>query len=308
MEKKTIFTLIAVAIIAILTLVLTSGGDETRNGEEVTLLGSYICLPHVDTSGPQTMECAFGLETDEGDNYALDTSELAPGIFLDFETGDRLEVVGDLTSRDELDADDRLLQYDIEGVVLVSTVSLVGEEDEHVVAGGTLSFTRPSDFGLAISEEQILVESVIPPCADGFDYCLYYNGDEYEDTNFESAGVRIEERDDLQAQDACLDTPPAGYTNLTPESRAEAGYTVGVYSPIQDAATGHFSEGTIYRLAFDSNCFEFETRIGASQFENFEEGTIEEFTESDREVVEEKLNDILANIRFVDRENEVIFE
>lgn len=38
----------------------------------VSLSGTYVCLPHVDTSGPQTLECALGLHTDDGKYYALD--------------------------------------------------------------------------------------------------------------------------------------------------------------------------------------------------------------------------------------------
>ncbi len=37
---------------------------------EVTLQGKVICLPHRDTTGEQTLECAMGLETSQG-NYAL---------------------------------------------------------------------------------------------------------------------------------------------------------------------------------------------------------------------------------------------
>ena len=37
-----------------------------------TLTGEYVCLPHTNTSGPQTLECAFGLKTEDGSYYALD--------------------------------------------------------------------------------------------------------------------------------------------------------------------------------------------------------------------------------------------
>lgn len=51
-----------------------------------TLAGEFVCLPHVDTTGPQTDECAFGIRTEAGEYYAVDfalmsqeSPQLAPG-------------------------------------------------------------------------------------------------------------------------------------------------------------------------------------------------------------------------------------
>lgn len=33
--------------------------------------GVAVCLPHKDTSGPQTLECAIGLKTDDGTYYGI---------------------------------------------------------------------------------------------------------------------------------------------------------------------------------------------------------------------------------------------
>ncbi len=38
---------------------------------DITAQGMITCLPHRDTSGPQTLECAYGLEDIEGRYYAL---------------------------------------------------------------------------------------------------------------------------------------------------------------------------------------------------------------------------------------------
>ncbi|GEM_PF-7045652 len=42
---------------------------------EATITGEYACLPHRDTSGPVTLECAFGIKTESGEYYALDLGE-----------------------------------------------------------------------------------------------------------------------------------------------------------------------------------------------------------------------------------------
>lgn len=179
--------------------------------------------------------------------------------------------------------------------------------DRHVAAGGTLSFERPSDFGLAVTSEQVLVRSYIPPCDFGFDYCLYYVEPAFEGTNFESAGIRIERREDLATDSACLTAPPAGYIDFEPVVHQREGYAISVFAPIQNAAVGHYSDGKLFRLAVDSTCFEFETRIAASQFTHYEPGTIDEFTQEDREALEARLHEVLRAVRLVDRPDEVLF-
>ena len=47
-------------------------GSSYLTPQQVSLTGIYLCLPHRDTSGPQTMECALGMQTDDGAYYALD--------------------------------------------------------------------------------------------------------------------------------------------------------------------------------------------------------------------------------------------
>src|SRR6266404_877354 len=79
-----------------------------------------------------------------------------------------------------------------------------------VVPGGAVSFGYTGDFGLAVSPEQILVRSYIPPCDQGFDYCLYYTGSAYKNTSFESAGIRVKRRADL-SENNCLTAQPDGY-------------------------------------------------------------------------------------------------
>ncbi len=63
----------------------------------INVEGTITCLSHWDTSGPQTMECAFGLESHEGDYYVLrDLNPLNPVIF-DFPTGSEVEIKGMFT-------------------------------------------------------------------------------------------------------------------------------------------------------------------------------------------------------------------
>lgn len=57
----------------------TPDGRTFRNtlpvGAEVTYTGKLVCLPHKNTSGPVTLECAYGLQTANGDYHGLKNAE-----------------------------------------------------------------------------------------------------------------------------------------------------------------------------------------------------------------------------------------
>lgn len=37
----------------------------------ISVKGTTLCLPHTDTDGPQTLECAYGLKDEKGQYYAI---------------------------------------------------------------------------------------------------------------------------------------------------------------------------------------------------------------------------------------------
>ncbi len=84
-----------------------------------TVRGDYVCLPHKDTSGPSTLECAYGIKADTG-YYALDMSGLAQGTVPAAETGERVEVTGTFTPI-ELLSSTSVAKYDVQGVIKVTS-------------------------------------------------------------------------------------------------------------------------------------------------------------------------------------------
>jgi len=168
------------------------------------------------------------------------------------------------------------------------------------ISDGTITFFYAPEFGLAVTPEQILVRSYIPPCDEDFDYCLYLISGEYQGTNFESAGLRIKERANLGSPEACLNTPPEGYTVFEPEIHTGQEYATSVFAPVGGAGAGHYARGALYRLFYDSRCYEFETRIGESQFANYPLGAIKEFTDQDRTEVMTHLLEVLNSISLPD--------
>lgn len=165
---------------------------------------------------------------------------------------------------------------------------------------GTITFARPADFVLALNEQQVLVRSYIPPCNEGFNYCLYYKGTDYAGSNFESAGLRIQKRTDLSTERTCLTTPPSGFdSGMTPtKQKSENAYSSSVFGNVGDAGAGHMASGSLYRLYVRSNskCYEFETRVGQTQFANYPEGSIKEFTQANQAALHAKLVSILQNV------------
>ncbi len=180
-----------------------------------------------------------------------------------------------------------------------STASTTPVYDQ-TISDGTVSFAFPSaTFGLAVSADQVLVHSYIPPCAQGFGYCLYYIGADYQGTNFESAGVRIQKRPDLASESVCLRTPPDGYGAGTQPATTSSfsSYGASVFS-VGDAGAGHYASGDLYRVFYrpTATCYELETRIGATQFANYPAGSIKEFTADDQAALTASLNDLLAHM------------
>lgn len=168
------------------------------------------------------------------------------------------------------------------------------------LAGGDVSLSYPEEFGLAVNQDQLLVSSYIPVCDEGFDYCLYLGGDEYEDTNFDGAGIRVSLRDDMSYESDCMLTPPSGFSDLTPHVAGSRDHVMTRFGQVGQGAAGHFTNGTLYRLYYDGTCYEFETRIAQAQFGNYPEGAVERFSDDDAAQVRAEFRAVMASVSLPD--------
>lgn len=86
----------------------------------ITVLGQWECLPHTNQVGPQTLECAFGIKSDDGKHYGVDLAllEIAP---VDYPTGTRIRVEGVLTRKEALSSN-VWQKYPIEGIIGVTGI------------------------------------------------------------------------------------------------------------------------------------------------------------------------------------------
>ena len=88
-----------------------------------TVRGEVLCLPHRDTSGPQTLECAIGLKASTGEYYALDLNRIS-GEATQYPTGTTIEAQGTLTPVEMLSSDHWRI-YPITGIFSVTSTKNV---------------------------------------------------------------------------------------------------------------------------------------------------------------------------------------
>lgn len=91
----------ALAIAAILLIwVETSRApgptDDPSVGSETTIEGEVVCLPHKDTSGPQTLECAYGVKLEDGTYYGLEDTDGAYQNISSLPVGKQARLTGTL--------------------------------------------------------------------------------------------------------------------------------------------------------------------------------------------------------------------
>lgn len=80
LQPKTIIIAGAIAIVSVISLFVGYGlgfyQGKTLNPSsyDATIEGKIVCLNHRNTNGPQTLECAIGIETDDGKHYSISDS------------------------------------------------------------------------------------------------------------------------------------------------------------------------------------------------------------------------------------------
>jgi hypothetical protein len=90
------------------------------NPHNVTLSGTYVCLPHLNTNGPQTEECAFGLQTDEGVYYAVNFGASA-NSFNQFQSRKHIKAEGFVVIKEALSSD-HWTKYNMKGIFTVTKI------------------------------------------------------------------------------------------------------------------------------------------------------------------------------------------
>lgn len=126
LSQKSIFSWVGVVIVlaagAYLLFANTSshrsGGDLDPTPRNVTLAGTYVCLPHLDMQGAQSEECAFGLKTDSGEYYAVNFGASADAM-RQFESRAHIAAEGFVVIREALSSD-HWAKYNMKGIFTIT--------------------------------------------------------------------------------------------------------------------------------------------------------------------------------------------
>ncbi len=157
------------------------------------------------------------------------------------------------------------------------------------LAGGEVTLELPADLALAATPEQLTTISTIPACSEPFDYCLYLPADASAGTNLSAAGLRVSRRLELTAEISCLLAQPGGWQDLQPGVLRLPAASTSRFGDLSEGAAGSYSQGEVRRLWTGDNCYEFESRLVLTRFENYEPGTITEFTSQQQAALQQEL-------------------
>ena len=137
----------------------------------VTLTGTYVCLPHLPSSGVQTEECAFGLRTDDGVHYAANFGASADAM-QQFQSGARITAEGFVVIKEALSSH-QWAKYDMEGIFTITQVqppapAAQGKININAVCVGALAYMSFSDGESAAAFVAECIEGKHPEVIERF--------------------------------------------------------------------------------------------------------------------------------------------
>lgn len=91
--------------------------DNASKTNKVSLTGKLVCLPHKNSDGPQTLECAYGFRTEGGTYYALREKDQSNPVLNAVPNDETVEVSGTLQEGTSA-------TYKMEGTITVEKLTL----------------------------------------------------------------------------------------------------------------------------------------------------------------------------------------
>lgn len=101
-----------------------SGKEAEQESREVVFEGVLDCLPHKQTEGPVTQECALGLRVNNETYYGVSTNRFSSRGVIALPVGTAVRVRGKLEPI-EKSGSGRLRAYDVKGVVKTSSLTAI---------------------------------------------------------------------------------------------------------------------------------------------------------------------------------------
>lgn len=162
-----VVSILVVVVGYFLVLELTKGSTPSTatidsTPQSMVLVGTYLCLPHIDTSGPQTEECAFGIQADTGEFYAVNFGASANAM-QQFQANARIRAEGFFVPKEALSTD-QWQKYDMKGIFTVTKLleemqQTQGKLDINAVCESALAYMTFTDGAAA--------EKFVAECKEG---------------------------------------------------------------------------------------------------------------------------------------------
>ena len=143
--------------------------------------------------------------------------------------------------------------------------------------------------GIAYKEASLL--SFIPPCDPATVACLFYNGHEYEGTNFGAAAFSVNILRDFRTESTCSKIDTGSYPVKTKTLNGVL-YHFGMTG---DAATSHSEGVLVYRTLHNGVCFELAAGISETSLGAYDPGAVKAF---DAARLEKEFDQVVSTFRF----------
>lgn len=113
--------LLTMLVAVVVVIVQTKSSVKAPSLGRVAIVGEVVCLPHKNTTGPQTLECALGLKDKKGRYYVLsDEKNDYKNISKAF-NGAEVNVTGTISTADN-DV------YSVNGTIEVTDVEILSKD------------------------------------------------------------------------------------------------------------------------------------------------------------------------------------
>jgi hypothetical protein len=128
--------------------------------------------------------------------------------------------------------------------------------------------------------------------------CVVYPANKYAGTNFGAASVEELEVAGAATEAACLTAQTFGPV-VEIVGKVTINGIVFLHTTGTGGALGHYLKTDHYRAFHENKCYDLSTNVTASEFANFDPGTIKEFTHEDERHVRKELTEIVKSFRFL---------
>lgn len=100
------------------TTASTNVVSNTTSSQNINITGSYVCLPYLVKKVRSSVDCAYGIKTNDGIYYAVNYATKA-GYMDQFIEGQNIEAVGYVTPKDKL-VPNRWTDFEMTGLFTVT--------------------------------------------------------------------------------------------------------------------------------------------------------------------------------------------